>query len=360
MSRSLGILCVCWLLLGCRHQPWPVSMRGAMNVLGNMKMSGDVSMAGDLKASLRPDNSASPLAAVHVTAVQAPSHARLAIVEVDGLIVNKYVGGLGAMGENPVAIFREKLDVLSRDTSVRAVVLRINSPGGGVTAADIMRRDLAAFRRQSQVPVVACIMDLGAGGGYYLATEADAVVAHPTSIVGGIGVILNLYNLEDTMGQFNIVPMPVKAGAKIDLASSDRPMAEEERDLLQAMADQFHRRFIDQVKHARPQLDAAANIFDGRVMTGEQAEGCGLVDEVGYLDDALQLARELAHLDGKTPVIMLRRDNDRAFTPLDASPNMPQQNSLLPLRLNGLDRSSLPTFLYLWQPDPTYITAAGG
>ncbi|MFN9913856.1 MAG: hypothetical protein ACK53L_14785, partial [Pirellulaceae bacterium] len=82
MSRSLGILCVCWLLLGCRHQPWPVSMRGAMNVLGNMKMSGDVSMAGDLKASLRPDNSASPLAAVHVTAVQAPSHARLAIVEV--------------------------------------------------------------------------------------------------------------------------------------------------------------------------------------------------------------------------------------------------------------------------------------
>ncbi len=145
--------------------------------------------------------------------------ARVAIIDVDGLLLNTDMTGPGAMGENPVSLFRERLDRVACDRRVVAVVVRINSPGGGVTASDMMWHDLMAFKAQTQLPVVASVLDLGAGGGYYLSTAADQIVAHPTSVIGGIGVILNLYNLRDTMAQFNVIGVPIKAGKKIDLGS---------------------------------------------------------------------------------------------------------------------------------------------
>ena len=127
--------------------------------------------------------------------------------------------GFGSLGENPVALFRERLDAIEHNRRVRAVVLRIHSPGGSVTATDIMWRDLAAFKCRTHLPVVACLMDVAAGGGYYLATGADCIVAHPTTVTGAIGCILNVYNLQDLMAQFNIVGIPIKAGKNVDLGS---------------------------------------------------------------------------------------------------------------------------------------------
>jgi protease IV len=360
ITAACLILATLLLSAGCQSRPFQVFARGCMDVVGKMKLSGDMKVSGDVNASIKTSNTASRLASVPIGPKSNSCQRRIAIVEVDGLIVNKFVGGLGAMGENPVALFREKLDHLKSDPSICAVVLRINSPGGGVTASDIMSRDLKSFKQECNIPVVACLMDVGAGGGYYLATHCDSIVAHPTSIVGGIGVILNLYNLEDTVGQFNIIPMSVKAGKKIDLASVERPMEKEEKDLLQSMADSFHDRFKEQVETTRPALADSQSLFDGRVMTGQQAFENGLVDQIGYLDDAMQLARSMAQLDASATAVMLRRDNDRAFTALDVSPNMPMQNSLFPVKLPGLDRSTLPTFLYLWQPEPSFVTASGG
>ncbi len=340
-------------------------MDGGMTMDGDMTMEGLMDMSGQVATVMRSDNSASRLTSVAVYAPTGLSDAKvacaakIAVLDVDGLLINKNIGGLGALGENPVALFREKLDAIAADPSIAAIVLRIHSPGGGVTAADIMARDLLQVKDSRHLPVVACLMDVGCGAGYYLACTADVIVAHPTSIVGGIGVILNAYNMEMAIEQFSIASIPIKAGERIDIASPEREMELEERQMLQGMADEFHQRFIAHVKRTRPGV-TSSEVFDGRVVTGVKAAELQLVDQLGYLDDAVVRARQLARLPAEAPLVMLRRDNDRAHTLLDVTPIAPTMPSLIPLKLPGLDRSSLPTFLYLWQPEPSLVTAAGG
>ncbi|MBW3598643.1 MAG: S49 family peptidase, partial [Planctomycetes bacterium] len=144
---------------------------------------------------------------------------KVGIIDVDGVLLNRNMTGFGSMGENPVALFREKLNAAAADPSIRAIVLRINSPGGGVSATDTMRHDLEMFKLRTGLPVIACVTDLGAGGAYYLALSADVIVAHPTALVGGVGVIFNLYNLVEAMNLQNVAPVPVRSGEYIDLGS---------------------------------------------------------------------------------------------------------------------------------------------
>jgi protease-4 len=285
---------------------------------------------------------------------------KVAVVDVDGLLLNMDMTGMYSLGENPVGLFREKLDVIANDPCVAAVVLRINSPGGGVTATDIMWRDLQAFRAKTHRPVVACLMDVAAGGAYYLATASDAIVAHPTTVTGGIGVILNRYNLSGAIGYFSLQALPIKSGKHIDLGNEVvQEPAPERRQLLQAMADEFHERFRQIVAQARPGIDPTnGELFDGRVLPAGQALQHRLIDRIGYLDDAIAAARELAHVE-QGRIVLYHRCNDRAHSAYAITPNVPLQNAVLPISVPGLDRSRLPTFLYLWQPDPTLEKLGG-
>lgn len=377
--RILVLFTLLVSLPACRlSSPFRTIMQGDMTMDGGMTMDGDMNMSGQVATTMRSDNRASRLVSVPVygdpecgatkagragtqcgAAIGINAMGKIAVLDVDGLLVNKNIGGFGSLGENPVALFREKLDAIADDPSITAIVLRINSPGGGVTAADIMARDLLQVKQRRNLPVVACVMDVGTGAGYYLACTADAIVAHPTSIVGGIGVILNAYNMEVAIEQFSIASIPIKAGEHIDIASPEREMKLDERAMLQTMADEFHQRFIDHVKRTRPAV-TDTDIFDGRVITGLRSAELKLVDRIGYLDDAVVQARQLASLPADAPLVMLRRDNDRAYTLLDVTPIAPTMSSLIPLKFPGLDRSSLPTFLYLWQPEPSLVTASGG
>jgi len=394
IGSSLLLACLAIAITGC-HTPIRALVGGKMDLGGKMGVDGDIRMVGEMVTVSRSDNTATPIRAVVVDGNDHVGSGRIAIVDVDGLIVNRNFSGLNSMGENPVALFREKMRQIECDPTISAVVLRINTPGGGVTATDILANDVARLKRSRDIPVIACLMTNGCGGGYYLATHADQIVAHPTSVVGGIGVILNSYNMEDTLAQYNITPVPVKAGDKIDLGSPQRTMDKNERAILQQMADQFHDRFIDQVKRSRgprliveedlpalglsdPKQDAddgdigeeeenvdedrskrkIGKMFDGRVWTGMQAAEVGLVDSIGYLDDAIDIAGRMAGLRDDAPVVLLRRDNDRAMSEFDVTPNSPM-SSLLPISIPGLDRSKMPTFLYLWQPEPSFVTAGG-
>ena len=335
----LAILCV---VAGCRLPP--------------LSVSADVKAAGQLL----PGADTGPLLATALPGCPtSPERTKIAVVDVDGLLLNADFTGLGALGENPVALFRERLDAIAHDPGVAAVVVRINSPGGGVTASDVMWHDLQNFKRGTGLPVIACLMDLGTGGAYYLATAADQIVAHPTTVTGGIGVILNHYNMQDSMAQFNVVGAPIKAGKNIDLGTPIAPLGDEQRKMLQAMADEFHERFKNVVAQGRPEvnLDLKTN-FDGRVFTAEQARERRLIDSVGYLDDAINTAREMAHA-GCPDVVFYHRANDPARSPYAITPNVPLQNGLFPLSLPGFDRSRLPSFLYLWQPEPTMEKAVG-
>ena len=301
-----------------------------------------------------------PLAEMAVQLPWSESPQKIALIDVDGLLVNTPITGLGSVGENPTAVFREKLDRVEADACFRAVVLRINSPGGGVTAADIMWRDLRTMKVRRGIPVVACLMDLGTGGAYYLATAADQIVAHPTTITGGMGVILNLYNLRDAMMQFNILGAPIKAGQYTDLGSPIRELDDQGRALLQQIADQYHARFREVVRMTRPQHDPARQEdFDGRVFLAQEALERGLIDAIGYLDDAIALARRMAHAP-QAKVVVLHRSHDAARSVYAVTPNQPVQTNLFPLSIPGFDRSQLPTFLYIWQPEPTLERRAAG
>ena len=282
------------------------------------------------------------------------SAAKVALIDIDGVLLNRNMTGMSSRGENPVSMFREKLDRVAADSCYCAVVLRINSPGGSVTATDIMWNDLSNFKTRTGLPVVACFMDVGTGGAYYLATAADQIVAHPTTITGSIGVIMNLYNLSDTMEQYSIINRTIKAGQYADRGTSARrEMSEEARMILEDAAKSFHERFRNTVRQGRGlHTPDNASVFDGRIVTAPAAVEQGLIDTIGYLDDAIHIAAMLGGSPG-APAMILHRCNDPALTPYAITPNTPLQSDIIPIDIPGLGRSKLPMFLYLWQPEPS-------
>ena len=335
---------------GCR----PLTVGGALRA--------DANVAANFRGAVTVEVPTAPDPGPIVSSVVRPSPGspRVAIVDVDGLLVNHNLVGLYSVGENPVAAFREKLLAAAGDPSIAAVVLRIDSPGGGVTASDILAEELRRFRASTHKPTVACLMDVAAGGAYYLAVGADLVIAHPTTITGGLGAIANHYNLEDAMAQLNVVADPIKAGDRIDMGTVTAPLEDETRALLQEMADGFRDRFLDRVSATRPSMTTVdlEAVGDGRVVAASKALVLHLIDRLGYVEDAIAEAGRLAGVEHPEVVLLKRRDYPgRSIYAI--TPNTPIQGEIVPFSYPGLERSKLPTFLYLWQPDPTLAKIGG-
>jgi protease IV len=277
---------------------------------------------------------------------------KIALIDVDGMILNAKSGGglLGGGGDNPVAQFRERLDAAAADDHVKAVVLRLNTPGGGVTASDIMYEDLLRFRRETGKPVVVCMMDVCASGGYYLAMGADVVIAHPTTVTGSIGVIMSLYNASGLAALVGVRSEPIKSGPNKDIGNPLRPMTDEERAVLQGIVDGFYGRFVEVVATGRKMPpERVRELADGRVYTGCEAERLGLVDRVGYLEDALDTARQLACVKDARVVAYDKCAGCRGSI-YAAAPSLPSQITVK-LDLPGLGGGTASAgFLYLWEP----------
>jgi protease-4 len=365
--RDLRIgLLAAWLavaapLAGCHEIPIHGLIHTDSKVAGafDARLAGAVDAKVDVRLSPLPDPG--PMVPVVVrSSPGGPAAPRVALVDVDGLLLNQNLTGLYSVGENPISAFREKLEAAAGDPLVRAVVVRINSPGGGVTATDILAEELRRFRETTRKPAVACLMDVATSGAYYLAVGCDRVVAHPTTITGGIGAIINHYNLQDAMGQLNLRAEPIKAGNLVDMGSVLEPLSDESRALLQGMTDSFRDRFQARIAQRRPGLTAKdrKTLGDGRIVAAPQALALHLVDRLGYVDDAIAEAEQLAGTTG-SEVVLFQRSGYPTHSIYAITPNIPLQGELLPFSYPGLDRSKLPTFLYLWQPDPT-ISRLGG
>ncbi len=346
---------------GCSPLPVSGDFRGVFR--GDANVATTVQGSLEVKVPALPEPG--PLRAEVVRASPGgPGLTRIAIIDVDGLILNQNFTGLLSAGDNPVSAFREKLQAAAGDPAVRAVVLRVNSPGGGVTASDILAEELRRFREATGKPVVACLMDLATGGAYYVAVGADRVIAHPTTITGGIAAIFNIFNLADAAATFNITSRPIKAGELGDMGSVMAETGVEEttkgRALLQTIANSYRDRFLARVVQRRPALTASdrATLADGRVVPASQALSLHLVDRLGYLDDALAEAEGLAGCPG-SEVIQYQRPGAPSRSVYAIAPNSPIQGDLLPFSYPGLDRSKVPTFLYLWEPDPTILRQSG-
>lgn len=287
----------------------------------------------------------------------------VAMIDVTGMIMNARQDGLLTQGENPVSTFREKLDRAADDSSVKAVILRINSPGGGVTASEIMYRELVSFREQTGKPVVVLMMDVAASGGYYLACGGDAIVAYPSTVTGSIGVIIQTVNFHKALTSIGIEPEAITSGPNKAVGSPLEPMSDEQRAILQGLVDEFYGSFVAVVRKARPGLtdEGAKQATDGRVVSGIQALELGLVDRVGDLDEAFGLAKTLAAIDD-ADLVLYHRPLSYVASPY-ASSNIPgggagasinagMQVNLLQLNMDGSmgGMDMQPGFYYLWRP----------
>jgi protease IV len=289
-----------------------------------------------------------------------PNAPRIAILDIDGLLLNQNLTGLYSVGENPVASFREKLEAAACDPRVRAVVLRVNSPGGGVAASDLMAEELRRFRAATGKPTVACLLDLATGGALYLAIGCDRVVALPTTVTGAVGAVVNHANLEDAMAALNVRVETIKAGPLVDMGSVIAPMSDDVRKMFQEMADGFRDRFLGRVASSRRLMTEAdcKLVADGRILSAPKALKAHLVDALGYPDDAIVEAERLGGVTG-AEVVIFQREGYPTRSIYATTPNTPLQSEMIPLSYPGLERSKLPTFLYLWQPDPTIIRQGG-
>jgi protease-4 len=233
---------------------------------------------------------------------------RVAIIEVAGLIHNGRSPGLISEGENPVSLLTECLTAAEHDDDVKAVILRINSPGGTVTASDAMYREVRRFRQHSGKPVVALMLDVAASGGYYLACAADDIVAYPSTITASIGVILQTISFKEALNSIHIKADAITSGPNKDAGSPLSDLTPEQRKTLAALVDDFYKRFLGIVRERRPLIpaDKFAMVTDGRVLSGSQALALGLVDQNGDLHDAFDLAKKLAHLDKANLVVYHR------------------------------------------------------
>ena len=220
---------------------------------------------------------------------------RIALIRVEGVILDSQttIGELKRFSENP---------------SIKAIVIRIDSPGGGVVPSQEIYNAVKRVRSKHNKAVIASMGSVAASGGYYIAAATDRIMANPGTLTGSIGVIMETANVEGLLQKIGVQGVVIKSGKYKDVGSPLRKMSTDERGLLQGVMDDVHKQFIEAVAEGRSlELRAAQALADGRIFTGRQAKEAKLVDELGDLEDAIQLAAEVVGIEGEPKVIEPRR-----------------------------------------------------
>jgi protease-4 len=218
---------------------------------------------------------------------------RVALVRIEGMIIDS----------------KDTIDEIkeyTKDPSIKAIVLRIDSPGGAVAPAQEIYEEVR--KAVAKKKVVVSMGTVAASGGYYIASPATKIIANPGTLTGSIGVIMEIPNIEGLMNKLGIKAEVVKSGRHKDIASVFRGIKKEDREILQQVLDNVHEQFIVAVAEGRKMLyDDVKKIADGRIYTGEQALKAGLIDELGNLEDAVQAAARLSGIKGE-PVVISKKE----------------------------------------------------
>jgi protease-4 len=268
---------------------------------------------------------------------------KIVLMDLTGVITSENGGSSVLGGKEPgmLALVREQLDRARADRNVRAVVIRINSPGGGVTASDTLYHEIKKYRQETGVTVVAHILDTGTSGAYYAAMAADRISAQPTSITGSIGVTMLRIDATGLMQKIGVQALEISSGVEKGMGSPFRRITDEERKIFQGMIDSMYDRFVSVVAEGRKMSpEQVRRLADGRIYTSEEAKQAGLIDSIGYLEDAFTQARTMAHLDKATVVTYQR--------PGDYRPNIYSMN-LVNINFGDLAGPGI-RFAYMWMP----------
>jgi protease-4 len=255
-----------------------------------------------------------------------PLRTALAVLTLIGMgyIVLSLVAGFlfenGWIGGDKVAVIRiegvildaretiEELRHYRDNPSVKAIVLRIDSPGGAVVPSQEIFEEVQKTRAEGKIKLVTSMGNVAASGGYYIAAATDRIVANPGTLTGSIGVIMELANVKDLLEKVGVKSVVIKSGRHKDMASPFRAMTEQDRALLQNVLDDVHGQFIEAVANGRAlEVEQVKTLADGRIFTGKQAQSVRLVDELGDLHDAIKLAAGLVGIIGEPRVLETRK-----------------------------------------------------
>ena len=281
---------------------------------------------------------------------------KILLTDVSGFLSDESTSGLLTIGTPPARVpllvrVREELKKAQDDPKVKALILRINTPGGTVTASDVIFRELQLFKQEKKIPVVAVMMDVAASGGYYVALAADTIVAHPTTVTGSIGVIMLSFNAEGLMQKLGVAATAIKSAERKDMGSPFRALTAEERAIFQSVIDELYRQFVAKVVERRKLPEATARgLGDGRVYTAEQALGHRLVDRIGYMPDAVDIARRAAGVDKARVIVYHRPRQYRATYYAEAQQTEGGFATGGAMSALGAMVGPGPKFLYLWLP----------
>lgn len=289
---------------------------------------------------------------------------KILMLDIDGVITSGSGEGNPLFGteQSTVNQVSEKLAKARRDHSIKAVILRVDSPGGGVTASDIIYERLRKFKEDTKLPIFVSMLDLAASGGYYVSMAGDEIYVHPTTITGSIGVIAMFPQFQDLGKKIGVYVEVLKSGENKDLTGGFRNMTDGQRAILQQMIDEMYARFVTVVHAGRPKLEEEKirELADGRIYTAQQAVDNGLVDGIKYTDEVVDIARERIG-NAKARVVMYRKTSTQKFdsvyakmpnpAPKELTPASPTANvNFLNVDANALFPQGRPVFNYLWVP----------
>jgi protease-4 len=228
--------------------------------------------------------------------IRGPKKKKIGLIKIEGIIVssNSFINQLNEVKDND---------------AIAAVVLRIDSPGGGVAPSQEIYMEILKFKEKTKKKVIASLANIGASGGYYIACAADKIIANPGTLTGSIGAIVKLPNLKDLFEKIGYEEQIIKSGKFKDIGSSSRKLTNEEKELFQELVDDIHQQFIESVAKSRDiRIENIKKIADGRVFTGRQAMEFNLIDSLGTIEDAFDLAAELSGISGKPKIIKLKKE----------------------------------------------------
>ena len=271
---------------------------------------------------------------------------KIVVVPVEGTIASaeSSVGGV-----QPTATPEGLSDALRQvadDTSVVAVVLEINSPGGGVTASDEMHQRILDFKRNTDRPVVVSMGDTAASGGYYISTAADRIVANETTLTGSLGVIFQLTNFSEAADKYGISQVVIKSGKFKDIGNTFREMKPEEREVFQSLVDESYAEFVSVISEGRGlSEERVREIADGRIYSGSQAKELGLVDSFGGIDEAAVIAGTLAEAQDTTVVRYVETPTFSETLLARLAPRQPEVEQVMDAA--GLNLEPKPYYLYM-------------
>ena len=272
---------------------------------------------------------------------------KILLIPIKGVITGQSAKKLFQETPSIVDSVKQQLEQARNDNDIKAVILEINSPGGGITASDIIYKKVLEFKEKTDKKVIVCMQDVAASGAYYISAAADKIISHPTTITGSIGVIMPLINIANLVEKYGIEDNSIKSGDMKSIGSPLKKMSDAEREVLYDIVDEMYTRFVNIIAIGRNmKVEDVKRLADGRIYTGKQALDNGLVDQLGYIEDAITLAKSITGLN-EAKVIKYKKMFNLAEI-FEGSMDNLFGNRTIKFSLHASADNDFPGFMYLW------------